>query len=292
VLFRRDLFDERGYEVPATFEELVALSDRIVADGSAPWCFAGRWSDGPGGFPVTDWIEAFVLSGAGPDVYEAWARGDVGFTSEPVRQAFDRLGHLVFPDGYVVAGAGQIPSIDFYLPAFTMTGAEPNCLMTLATSIVLELVPRDALGLLDVFVLPTETPDGVERLVLGGNHWSTTADTPENRAVMGALLSREHAQVATGVLSSFVSPDIGFRHTKAGNAYETPEPSELQLRLIGLVREAVREGRIVWDASDRMPLDFSRDAFQLAPTGWFETGPATLDELLSDLDAARGLAAR
>jgi hypothetical protein len=41
-----------------------------------------------------------------------------------------------------------------------------------------------------------------------------------------------------------------------------------------------------------MPLDFSRDVFQLAPTGWFETGPATLDELLSDLDAARGLAAR
>ncbi len=293
VLYRRDLFDERGYEVPTSFEELVALSDRMVADGTAPWCFAGRWSGGrSGGFPVTDWVEAFVLSGAGPDVYEGWARGEVAFDSEPVREAFDRLGRLVFADGYVGAGARQIPAIDFYLPALTMTGSEPTCLMTLATSILLELVPRDALDQLDLFVLPTENGDGVERLVLGGNHWSATADTPENRAVIRALLSREHAQAATSLLSSIVPPDIGFRYAEGGDVYETAEPSRLQLRLIDLVHTAVREGRVVWDASDRMPLDVGREAFAFAPTTWFETGPAALDQLLVELDSARALATR
>ena len=36
-------FDAAGYEVPTTWEELIALSDRIVADGGVPWCIENGW---------------------------------------------------------------------------------------------------------------------------------------------------------------------------------------------------------------------------------------------------------
>src|SRR5690606_1831578 len=31
-------FEEAGYEVPTTWEDMMKLSDQIVADGGTPWC--------------------------------------------------------------------------------------------------------------------------------------------------------------------------------------------------------------------------------------------------------------
>jgi hypothetical protein len=181
----------------------------------------------------------------------------------------------------VAGGAGSIPRIDFYRPALSLGGAEPGCLMTLGTSILLELIPSEAIELVDLFVLPTETPDGVERLVLGGNQWSMTADTPENRAVMRALASLEHAEVATGTVASIVPPDLGFRYTDPDELYDLGfDPSALQLRLIDVVHEAIREGRVVWDASEH------------APVSWFANGPDALPEVLRELDQGRAAARR
>lgn len=42
VWYRNDVFAEQGYEVPETWEEMVALTDEIRGDlggqGTAPWC--------------------------------------------------------------------------------------------------------------------------------------------------------------------------------------------------------------------------------------------------------------
>ena len=38
VWYPKDAFDAAGYTVPETWDELIALSDQIVADGSTPWC--------------------------------------------------------------------------------------------------------------------------------------------------------------------------------------------------------------------------------------------------------------
>lgn len=68
--------------MPATIEELKALTERIAADGGTLWCI-GLGSGGATGWPATDWvedmllrtalrtiptetIEAAVLDGAGP----------------------------------------------------------------------------------------------------------------------------------------------------------------------------------------------------------------------------------
>ena len=41
-------------------EELVALSEKIVADGGKPWCI-GLGSGGATGWPATDWVEDIML---------------------------------------------------------------------------------------------------------------------------------------------------------------------------------------------------------------------------------------
>ena len=60
VWYSPENFEDAGYDVPQTMEELIALSDQIVADGETPWCI-GLGSGGATGWPATDWVEDFML---------------------------------------------------------------------------------------------------------------------------------------------------------------------------------------------------------------------------------------
>ena len=57
--------------MPETWDELIALSDQIVADGSTPWC-VGFESGGATGWPATDWMEDIMLRTAGTETYDKW----------------------------------------------------------------------------------------------------------------------------------------------------------------------------------------------------------------------------
>ena len=61
-------FAAKGYAVPKTWDELVALSDKIIADGSHPFCVS---AGGPGtatGWELTDWIEEVLAKTEDPQV--------------------------------------------------------------------------------------------------------------------------------------------------------------------------------------------------------------------------------
>ncbi len=60
VWYAKPAFDAAGYAIPETWDELMALSDQIVADGGVPWCI-GIESGGASGWPATDWVEDIML---------------------------------------------------------------------------------------------------------------------------------------------------------------------------------------------------------------------------------------
>ena len=100
-------FEAKGYKVPTTWDELVALSDQIVADGSSPWC-VGIESGAATGWIITDWIEDVMLRTAGVEKYNQWAAGELPFNSPEVKRAFDLVGQMLFTDGYVIGGPTAI----------------------------------------------------------------------------------------------------------------------------------------------------------------------------------------
>ena len=73
VWYPKKAFDAAGYKVPKTWDEMLALSDKIVADGSTPWC-VGFESEGATGWPATDWMEDIMLRTAGTDTYDKWVQ--------------------------------------------------------------------------------------------------------------------------------------------------------------------------------------------------------------------------
>jgi len=96
-------FEEAGYELPRTWDELLALSRDIAADGTAPWCL-GIEDFGSTGWVGTDWIEDLVLRLNGPVVYDAWVAGEVPFTDPRIAAAFDAFGEVTLTPGMVAGG--------------------------------------------------------------------------------------------------------------------------------------------------------------------------------------------
>src|SRR6186997_1668480 len=125
-------FAAKGYTVPKTWDELVALADKIVADGSHPFCVS---AGGPGtatGWELTDWVEEVLLKTEDPQVTNDWISGKIKFTDPKIKAAFDKVGSLLFKDGYVDGGGQAIVNADLKTvmdPMFTQDTAAPGCWM-------------------------------------------------------------------------------------------------------------------------------------------------------------------
>ena len=78
VWYVPDNFDDAGYEIPTSMEELKALSQQIVEDGGTPWCI-GLASGGATGWPATDWVEDMMLRTQPAEVYDQWVTNEIPF---------------------------------------------------------------------------------------------------------------------------------------------------------------------------------------------------------------------
>ncbi len=124
-------FETAGYKVPTTWDELIALSDQIVADGSSPWCLAFE-SGTATGWEATDWVEDIMLRTAGIDAYNKWITGELKFNSPEVKAAWDKAGQIFFTPGYAYGGTTAIIATDFRTamdPMFNEDMAKPGCWM-------------------------------------------------------------------------------------------------------------------------------------------------------------------
>jgi alpha-glucoside transport system substrate-binding protein len=74
------VFAEKGYEVPTTWDEFLALTEAMIANGDTPLC-VGIGSQDATGWPFTDWTEEIVLREQGLDFYNQWVAHEVPFNS-------------------------------------------------------------------------------------------------------------------------------------------------------------------------------------------------------------------
>jgi alpha-glucoside transport system substrate-binding protein len=103
-------FKKFGYTIPTTWDDLIKLSDKMVADGNKPWC-AGIESGDATGWPLTDWMEEVMLRKYGPDVYEQWTQHKIPFNDPKVLDVLKTVGSILKNPKYVNAGIGDVKSI-------------------------------------------------------------------------------------------------------------------------------------------------------------------------------------
>ena len=201
VWYAKPVFEAEGYAIPATWDELIALSEQMVADGYTPWSI-GIESSGATGWVATDWVEDIMLRTATPAQYDAWTRGELPFDSPEVRRAIEIMGDLWFRDDFVLGGRSAILTVPFGDAATPLVLDPPRALMHRQATFIAGFLPETAqeqIGeVIDVFYLPPiDTEEG--KAALGaGDIFSAFNAKPETLAVMRWLSTGESARVWAG----------------------------------------------------------------------------------------------
>jgi alpha-glucoside transport system substrate-binding protein len=254
-------FAAHGYQVPTTLDELKALSDRMVADGRMPWC-AGISSGDATGWPVTDWMEDFMLRLYGPDEYDKWVNHQIPFNGPESTAALDAVGGYLKNARYVNGGLGGVRSIatttfqNAGLPILT-----GKCQMHRQASFYAASWPRTTRiaqdGDVYAFYLPGRDTD--TKPVLGGGEFVLAFDRrPEVQAFQTYLSSDTWANAKARLSSGWVSANNGLDQNNL-----TSPIDKLAATILADPRTVFR-----FDGSDQMPAAVGADAFWKQATRW------------------------
>jgi alpha-glucoside transport system substrate-binding protein len=279
-------FAAKGYVVPTTWDELVALSDKIVADGSFPFCAS---AGGPGtatGWQLTDWVEEVLLKTEDPQVTADWISHKIPFSDPKIKAAFDRVGSLLFKEGYVEGGGTAIVNSAMTAvmdPMFNQDTAAPGCWMQkIPVWYGPDFFPDKRVNGGDskyivgedigIFPFPTISPDfrGAEG---SADAIMVLADRPEVRAFVEFLATPEGLKnwiIGKGVLSPNVTTPAEWY---AGN-YKLKVANDI----------ASGATAIGFDASDLMPPAVGQGSFWTEISAWASSNGTTTDATLQAID--------
>ena len=206
VWYSPENFEDAGYDVPTSMEDLRALTEQMVADGQTPWCI-GLGSGAATGWPATDWVEDIMLRTVTPDVYDAWTTNAIPFDDPRVVAAIEEFGWFARDDAKVAGGAGAVASTDFRDSPKGMFTSPPQCYMHRQASFVPAFFPEDVeFGVdTDFFYMPSYASKTLGNPVLGGG--TLMAVTDPSDATMALMdyfklpLAHEIMMAQTGFLT-------------------------------------------------------------------------------------------
>ncbi|WP_422073303.1 ABC transporter substrate-binding protein [Tranquillimonas rosea] len=251
VWYVPEAFDEMGYEVPETMEELKALTEQIVEDGETPWCI-GLGSGAATGWPATDWVEDMMLRTADPSVYDQWVTNEIPFNDEAVVNAIEEFGWFAKNPDFVEGGPDAVASTDFRDSPSGLFTLPPECYMHKQATFIPTFFPEGTeMGLdVDFFYFPAYEEQDLGRPVLGaGTLFAKTVDT----------------DVAQGFLE-FLQTPIAHEIWMAQSGFLTPYtevntevfPTDVQRNLNEILTDATT---FRFDGSDLMPGEIGAGAF-------------------------------
>jgi len=202
VWYNPKVFAANGWKVPATWSEMIALSDRIVSEGKTPqypWSVAIE-SGEASGWPATDWIGEILLHESGGEVYDQWVSHEIPWTDSRIKSAWEKFGQIVLTPGYVPGGATAALATGFidgsYLPFEEPPKAAMYYLGAFTQGFIAEQFPKLVAGE-DYAFFPFPAIDSrYAGAVTGGADIVVVfKDTPTTRSFVSYLASAEAQQI-------------------------------------------------------------------------------------------------
>lgn len=271
IWYRTAVFDERGYDIPESYDDLVDLTAQMVEDGQTPWCF-GFGSDATSGWPGTDWIEDILVRQEGSEFYGEWYSHEVPFDSPEVIDAFDRLADIFFAEEAVLGGTDNVAAIDFREAPLPMFDDPPGCALHKQGSFIANFFPEGGEDLVGFFPFPTI--DGKGGAMGGGDTLMVFESDPRLVAAIRDWISPDWqcvlASPTGGTASAYGGHGVAGVERLPGHkdvpldCYET-ETARVQAEA---VRSALADDTFVFDASDLMPPAVGQGSFWTAMLDW------------------------
>jgi alpha-glucoside transport system substrate-binding protein len=212
VWYVPETFEDAGYAVPQTMEDLKALTDQIVADGDTPWCI-GLGSGGATGWPATDWVEDLLLRTQTPDIYDQWVKNEIPFDDPRIVAAIEEFGAFARNDAYVAGGAAAVATTDFRDSPKGLFDSPPQCYMHRQASFIPAFFPEGtSVGEdVDFFYFPAYAAQDLGNPVLGaGTLVSILDDSETARGLIEFLKTPIAHEIWMSIeTQGFLTPHLG-----------------------------------------------------------------------------------
>src|SRR5215210_5908789 len=110
IWYKPTSFEQNGFQVPKTWDELLDITKKYKAKGDTPWAVGAQGRDNS--WTLTDWFENIYARDAGQDNYTKLFNGDLPFNDQTVKDALDKMTQIV-NDQYVDGGIDTALGIGF-----------------------------------------------------------------------------------------------------------------------------------------------------------------------------------
>jgi alpha-glucoside transport system substrate-binding protein len=275
VWYNPKVFSDYGLDIPETWEEMIAVSDELVAAGLSPWSI-GMESGGTSGWPGTDWIGQILLSESGPDVYDQWLNHEISWTDSRIKSAWESFGQIALTPDYVAGGADFILGTNFTTASYFPFESPPRAAMYFLGSFVQGFIEAQFPDLVieedySFFPFPSIDKQYEGALTGGADLLVMFNDTEASRSLMEYLAGAE-AQETWVHRGGFTSTN------KMVSLESYPDP------LSAKVAEQLTSANIFrFDADDIWGGDLQAAFFE-GITGYL-ADPSALDRILEDIEA-------
>ena len=272
VWYSPKTFADNGWEIPTTWDELLALSDTIAASGaSQPWC-VGVESGVATGWAATDWMEDLMLRFQSAETYDRWVSNDLAFNSPEVLEVINEADKILRNPDYV----GNVQAIA--TTSFATAGGglvDGSCAMhrqasfiggILAADFGAQIVTpedTDVEGGITTFYFPGVSADN--RPALGGGEFvGAFNDAPQVQAVQHYLTTAEWNNRKAADGGSWFSAHLGLKPESVADPVNRVAVEILQ-----------NASTFRFDASDLMPGAVGAGTFWTEMTAWFAEGKSS-----------------
>ncbi len=245
IWYNPEVFAEKGYEIPETWEELKTLSEQMLANNDTPWSI-GLESGSASGWPGTDWIEDIMLRIAGPEVYDQWVNHEIPWTDEKVKEAFKVFGEIARDPQRVYGGPTTVLTMNFGDAADPLFTDPPRAMMHRQASFITSFIKENYPGVeagkdFDFFAFPPINEEFGTPILGAADMISMMNNNSEARAFMKYLASAGAQTIWVGDLGK-----LGINKKINPNVY----PDDITRKMAAVLKDAQS---FRFDGSDSMP---------------------------------------
>jgi len=273
IWYNPKVWSAKGYTVPKTWDDLIALQTKMKSNGDTPWCVTVN-SGAATGWPGSDIEKEITLGQVGPAVYDKWWQGKQKWTSPEIKGAWQSFGQLLGPgDANVYGGANYVVNTDFGKVGDPMFQNPPKCMMLNQASFITSFFPKSAVAGqdYDYFTMPSQNSANEGARVGAADAWSMFKDTPQARALITYLLTPEAQEVWV---------KRGGKIAVNNKVPVTDYPDSVSQKI---AKDLVNNTKVLkYDAGDLMPSDMKNAYWQAIVA--FIQDQSKLDSILANLD--------
>lgn len=264
-------FKKNGWTVPNTWDELLALNEKIVAAGKTPWSIGADI-----GWPLSDWIENIMIRTAGPDGYDKWIEHEISWSDPAVKKAFQVWGDIVGNPRNLAGGIDGTLATTFQNGAIAVFQKNPKAYLYyegdfmggIVTSQLPDVKPGEDM---DFFAFPSIDPRYGTPVVGGADVVVAFSDKPAVKKLMKYLTTIEANEIA--VKGGFLSQHQGV----SLDVY----PDLMSQKSARILTQA---DIYVFDASDLMPSAVGNQGGFWDACKRYIQDPSQLDAILDDME--------